>query len=175
MKLRKMKEQSGFTLIEMLIVVVILGIIAMVVIPQISVSTGDAKLKTLQTNLHSSRGALELYYHQHGQKYPGGVVPATKPSDVVTLADTFQAQLARYTDVAGNISNTYGSSTFNLGPYIKEGKLPTNSFNDKNDVVIDTTVADITVRSSSGLNNGWKFYYNTGVLIPADGGAHDTL
>jgi prepilin-type N-terminal cleavage/methylation domain-containing protein len=37
------KNQFGFTLIEMLIVIIILGILAMVIIPQISVSTGDAK------------------------------------------------------------------------------------------------------------------------------------
>ena len=64
------RNQSGFTLIEMLIVVIVLGILAMIIIPQISVSTDEAKLSTLRTNLGSLRGAIELYYHQHGA-YPG--------------------------------------------------------------------------------------------------------
>jgi type II secretory pathway pseudopilin PulG len=57
----------------MLIVIIILGILAMVIIPQISVSTGDAKVNTLKTNLSTVRNAIELYYHQHDQVYPGAV------------------------------------------------------------------------------------------------------
>jgi len=48
---RRLKEQAGFTLIEMLIVVILLGILAMLIVPQISVSTGDANLNTLKSNL----------------------------------------------------------------------------------------------------------------------------
>ena len=39
----KLNKQAGFTLIEMLIVVLLLGILAMLIIPQISVSTDDAR------------------------------------------------------------------------------------------------------------------------------------
>ena len=59
------KGREAFTLIEMLIVIVILGILAMVIIPQISTSTDDAKLSTLQTNLSSMRNSVELYYALH--------------------------------------------------------------------------------------------------------------
>ena len=38
---QKLKDQSGFTLMEILIVVILMGILAMVVIPQISVSSED--------------------------------------------------------------------------------------------------------------------------------------
>ncbi len=53
--------RGAFTLIEMLIVIVILGILAMVIIPQVSTSTDDAKLATLQANLSAMRSAVELY------------------------------------------------------------------------------------------------------------------
>ena len=46
----KLNKQAGFTLIEMLIVVLLLGILAMLIIPQISVSTDDARLNTLHSN-----------------------------------------------------------------------------------------------------------------------------
>ncbi len=166
------KGGSGFTLIEMLIVIVILGILAMIIIPQISVSSQDAKLSTLQTDLSALRSAVEVYYAQHSSAYPASATPATKPADVSTLADVFVAQLTRYTDASGNISNTK-DATYTFGPYIKGGALPKNPFNNKSDVTIDSTVNDITVKSSSGATTGWKFYANTGVFMAADG-AHDT-
>jgi prepilin-type N-terminal cleavage/methylation domain-containing protein len=164
------KGKRGFTLIEMLIVIIILGILAMIIIPQIGVSTGDAKLSTLQTNLGAMRSAIEIYYAQHNQTYPGDPIPATKPVDIVTAADTFVAQLTRYTDVNGNISNTK-ADPYNYGPYLKGNALPTNPFNEKNDITIDTATADITARASGGAT-GWKFYTKTGIFI-ADDGAHD--
>ena len=175
MSMRRIRNYSGFTLIEMLIVVIVLGILAAIIIPQIAVSTDDAKLNTLQTNLGGVRNAVELYYFEHNSTYPGAV-PTTKPVDVVTTADAFVAQLARYTDAAGNISNSK-TVVYKYGPYIKNGKLPRNPYNDKSDVVIDSTEADITVRDSSATDNGWMFYYLTGVYIAADGtaGAHDAL
>jgi prepilin-type N-terminal cleavage/methylation domain-containing protein len=170
------RNQSGFTLIEMLIVVIVLGILAMIIIPQISVSTDDAKLSTLQTNLASLRSSVELYYHQHDNKYPG----STKALDGAAVASDAEAaaalvvQLAKYTEVSGKTADVK-SATAKFGPYIKKTVLPTNPYNNKNDLVCDFDEDDITTRSSAGEDFGWKFYPVTGVLIPADGGAHDTL
>jgi prepilin-type N-terminal cleavage/methylation domain-containing protein len=163
--------RAGFTLIEMLIVVVILGILAMVIIPQVSTSTDDAKLSTLQTNLSAMRNSVELYYAQHTSAYPGDVVPTTKPNDVTTTALAFVAQLTRYTDANGNISNSK-SAVYKYGPYIKGSGLPTNPFNDLDTITIDDTETDITVKAS-GSATGWKFYSKTGVMM-ADDGANDT-
>jgi type II secretory pathway pseudopilin PulG len=149
----------------MLIVIVILGVLAMVIIPQISSSTDDAKLSALRTNLSSMRNACELYYAQHNGVYPGATLGGAG-----TPAEAFVQQLTRYTDLAGNVANTK-DATFKFGPYLKGGALATNPFNNKNDVVVDATTADITAKASSG-GAGWKFYARTGVLI-ADDGAHD--
>ena len=165
------KCRAAFTLIEMLIVIVILGILAMVIIPQISTSTDDAKMSTLQTNLSAMRNSVELYYAQHNSAYPGAAVPTTKPADITTTALAFMGQLTRYSDVAGNISNTK-TAVYKYGPYIKGSDLPMNPFNDLDTVTIDTTENDITVKTSGGTT-GWKFYALTGVLM-ADDGAHDT-
>jgi prepilin-type N-terminal cleavage/methylation domain-containing protein len=172
----KNRDQAGFTLIEMLIVVIVLGILAMIIIPQISVSTQEAKLNTLTTNLGSLRNAVELYYHQHDSKYPG----STKHTDGTAVANDADAiaaivpQLTQYTDVNGETATTKAGN-YIYGPYIKGTTMPTNPFNNKSDITCDFNEADITVRSSVGEDFGWKFYPVTGVLIAADNGAHDNL
>ncbi len=166
-----LKDQSGFTLIEILIVVILLGILATVIIPQVSVSSDDAKLNTLKTNLSNVRGVVELYYYQHANTYPGLAIPTTKPGDISTLPDSFAGQLTRYTDGSGNISDVGGTSAFPYGPYIKSG-MPTNPFNNLSDITIDNSEDDITEKDSASAGTAWKFYAKTGIFMAADGG-HD--
>ena len=160
------KAHKGFTLIEMLIVIVILGILAMVIIPQISTSTDDAKLSTLQTNLSAMRNSVELYYVQHNSTYPGAVLGGAADS-----ATAFEQQLTRYTAADGTIA-TVKSVTSKFGPYIKGDQLPMNPFNNSRAIAVDAVVDDITVKVSAGTE-GWKFYALTGVLIANDGD-HDS-
>ena len=165
-------KAAGFSLVELLVVIVIIGILAMIIVPQLSTSTDDAKLSTLQSDLSAMRSAVEVYRAQHNA-YPAESMPTNPPAGVTTLSDAFVAQMTRYTDAGGRISNSK-DTTFRYGPYIKGNNLPTNPFNDLNDVTVDSAEADITQRDSSGATTAWKFYSKTGVFISADG-SHDTL
>lgn len=157
---RKLGNQ-GFTLIEILIVVMVLGILAMVIVPQITVSTDDAKANTLQTNLVGMQNAVELYYYQHKNVYPGAT-----GTDAADAAVKFLQQLTQYTSDAGAVSGTK-DATHTLGPYIKGNLLPTNPYNNKNDVTCNILEADITVAvETSAVTTGWYFYTKTGKLVP---------
>jgi len=59
-------KKSGFTLIEILIVVVILGILAAIVIPQFTDASDQARENSSKTNLSALRSQIELYKHQEG-------------------------------------------------------------------------------------------------------------
>ena len=61
--------RKGFTLIEILIVVVILGILAAVVIPQFTNAADDASVSSARTQLQTMRSQIELYRAQNGA-YP---------------------------------------------------------------------------------------------------------
>ncbi len=175
----KLKEESGFTLIEMLIVVIILGILALIIIPQITVSSDDAKMSTLQTNLSTVRNAIELYYHQHNQTYPGAV--KTDGSGTATVAGDLPAafvdQLTKYTQADGEANGDSSALTAPIyGPYLKTVTLPENSYNNDKTATCDITTTDVTTRTAVPADGtGWGFYVNTGVFIANASVAHGNL
>jgi len=57
---------AGFTLLELLIVVVILGILAAIVIPRFTVSAADAKRNSCAQNVASVNTQVERWYFEKG-------------------------------------------------------------------------------------------------------------
>jgi len=167
------RAPGGFTLLEMLIAVVILGILAMVVIPQVTTSSNDAMVSAVKDDLSTMRNALETYSGQHGNVYPGGVKTdgtGTGPSGPSDCATWLVTQLTTYSQSNGKANKDSSTLTAPLyGPYLKGAALPTNPFNSLNTATCDITTTDVTVRTADS-SYGWKFYLLTGVLIADDGG-----
>ena len=168
----KLRNKKGFTLIEILIVIIVLGILAMIIVPQITVSTDDAKISTVQSDLSAIRSAIEIYYAQHGNKYPGQTegTNGSPNTDAAVAATEMVRQLTQYTNSSGKVSVSK-DTTFKYGPYIKGGALPTNPFNEVATVVCDATT-DITKARAANGTNGWKFHFETGVFYAADTTVH---
>ena len=62
--------RKGFTLVEILIVVIILGILAAIVIPQFTNASQDARKSSLKSTVQSVRSQIELYKLEHGDQLP---------------------------------------------------------------------------------------------------------
>ncbi len=137
-----MKAESGFTLVEILIVVVILGILAAIVIPQFTDASTQAKESALCSDLQMMRSQLELYKIQHNDNLP----------------DT--TDMASFTPCMLEQTDQYGAtdSTDDFGPYM--GKLPSNPFVD-GDTADDVLFVDDGVCASSGAT-GWWMRRDTG-------------
>lgn len=100
------RKAHGFTLVEILIVVVILGILAAIVIPQFTSASETAKGASLVAQLQTIRSQLELYQVQHNGSYPD--------------LSTNWNQLTQTTDVAGLTTGN------DFGPYLQ--RSPVNPF-----------------------------------------------
>src|SRR5262245_49564755 len=108
------KRRTGFTLVEVLIVVVIMAVLAATIIPQFSDSSKDAKVSTVKFNLHTLRAQVEIYKSQHDGKMPGD-----------DLAELIVKTNAKGTTAVGDGALVYG-------PYVQ--KIPMNPFTNSNTV-----------------------------------------
>jgi len=167
------KAEQGFTLVELLIVVIILAIMSAIAIPQFSSSTEDAKTSSLETNLQQLRGAVELYYHQHNNRYPGMYAETDGTTATATAAaaqTAFVAQLIQYTDKNGKVAGVK-DATYKYGPYIKKTTLPKNPFLDgaaATSVLADIAENDITAAVTVDGTTAWKFYVLLGRVVAND-------
>src|ERR1700753_1464663 len=66
--------RRGFTLVEILIVVIILGILAAIVIPQFTNASNDARNNSVASTLQTARSQIELFKIQHGDTPPATAV-----------------------------------------------------------------------------------------------------
>ena len=67
--LRRRDHQAGFTLVEMLVVLAIIGLIMGLVGPRVLSSLANAKVKTAHIQIESLSSALDVFYLDNG-RYP---------------------------------------------------------------------------------------------------------
>ena len=86
-----LSSRYGFTLVEILIVVVILGILAAIVIPSFANATEDSRKTAFAQELRIFRDAILLYEVDHGEMPPDGG-SGTVPSGLETYVNVPQWQ-----------------------------------------------------------------------------------
>jgi len=160
------RSEQGFTLVELLIVVIILAILAAIVVPQFVASTDDAKVAALDSNLRNLRSAIALYNQQHGE-YPAANGDGTNAANT---EPAFISQLTTFTDEDGQSSATKVGA-FIYGPYLTRSSMPPDPI--MNVATVDVGNAGTLPLTSAVTTGGWKFDTVTGQFIANHSGYDD--
>jgi prepilin-type N-terminal cleavage/methylation domain-containing protein len=128
------RHRNAFTLVEVLVVVIILGILAAIVIASFSHVTGDARVNSTLRQLQVIRNWVQLYKFDHTDAAPDLV---TNQWDPLLLA----------TDVDGTID---AAGAF--GPY--SSSIPKNPLNGNS----------VVAANLSGPDVGWIYDAATGAM-----------
>jgi len=153
-------RRTGFTLIEILIVVVILGILAAIVVPELSSASRQARENVLKDDLRFMREQVTRYMIQHDDDppgYPPGGDTTTTPDEA-----SFIDQMTRYTDILSNPNGSY-TNTFKFGPYLT--KIPQNPLTSKSGILVVANGSPIPAPDLS-QPYGWIYKPQTLQFLP---------
>jgi len=149
MTVRRTVRKGGFTLVEILIVVIILGILAAIVIPQFTSASQDARKNSLTSQLQTLRSQIELYKLQHLDALPTGLIAST----------TDWSQLISKTDQSGS---TAASTATVFGPYLQA--IPTNPLNNNTNIAVVGPTDPLPASSVSGTKIGFVMNSSNGKI-----------
>jgi general secretion pathway protein G len=127
-------RRNGFTLIEILIVVVILGILAAIVMPQFTSASTQGRRNTLLAVVQTLRTQVALYKLQHGDTLPDLTANGGNNWTLLTQTSTYFGQ--------------------QVGPYMQT--VPTSPVNSRSNVVDGSGTAPASVPC------GYIYDYNGG-------------
>ena len=152
-------RRDGFTLIEILIVVAILGILAAIVVPELSSASRQAREGVMKDDVRFMREQILRYRIQHDDVtpgYPGGSMAAV-PSEADLIA-----QMTRYTDVRGNSAAAY-TDIFRYGPYLT--RIPDNPLTGLSGILVVPNGGAIPAPDRA-QPYGWMFKPETMEFVP---------
>ena len=136
----------GFSLIELVIVVVIMGVLAAIAIPRMGRGARTAGASALKQDLTALRNAIEMYAAEHDGRYPN--------SNIVT-------QLTQYSNNTGTTMSTTKNPGTGVvyGPYLKETPpLPVGTSKGEAGVFVESD-SDETLDWDDDDDGGW--WYNS--------------
>lgn len=157
-------KNKGFTLVEILIVVIILGILAAIVLPKFSSATATARASMMADDLLTFRTQLMVFKGQHADIPPGCATRGANPT-----SDLFVKHMTMVSDDTGATA-AFGTAGYRYGPYLRE--IPMNPINGKRTVqVVDNGAALPTDADDS---HGWIYQADTMTLKSDAVGADDS-
>lgn len=148
-------RRFGFTLVELLIVLSILGILAALVAPRFSDASHTARENTLKDDLRYIRTQIVVFKAQHRDVPPG------YPGGDMTAAPTEAAFIAQMSGKTNELCGVGTTDQYPLGPYLT--KMPPNPVNNLNTIRV---VGNGAALGDTDNLTGWIFKPQTLEIIP---------
>ena len=143
--------RRGFSLVELVIVIVIIGILAAIAIPRFSHASSNTAENTFRYTLKTMRHAIDLYSSEHGGDWPG--LRDAGSGAGLQNGTAYARQLTWYTNEFGNAVPARDAN-HTLGPYlVKIPALPVGSRAGQNAVA---TTNHFSTPGVYGANVGWE-------------------
>jgi type IV pilus assembly protein PilE len=144
-----MRVQRGFTLIELMIVVVVIGVLATIAYPSYMDYTQRARLAEARSQLMDARAKLEQYY-QDNRTYTGA-----DGAGFPCNATTINQNMKYFTYTCALAANTFtitatGQAGQGMGGFVY-------------------TINESNVRATTGVYSGWSGAGSTCWVIKKDG------
>ena len=134
------KVQKGFTLIELMIVIAIIGILAAVAVPQYSQYTKRAKFSEVKLAVSPIKSAVELCFQRNAGDEDCGI---TNPTGIQSGVSTAMLTRAASADLVGSVTLEGGATPkITAIPAVKEGFTASDTY------IITATTATIAGESS---------------------------
>ena len=143
------RRRLGFSLVELVIVIVIIGVIAAIAVPRMSRAACGADDAALRGSLRVLRGAIYMYAVEHANEWPA------QDKNLQTFID----QLTKRTNAAGVAGATDGEHIY--GPYLRSiPAVPVGPNNGATGVKFkeDGNVA----MGGADADKGWVYNFKTG-------------
>lgn len=149
------RTKKGFTLIELIIVLVIVGILAAVAVPKFADLGNRAKFAAIKGTVGNVRSALSV----------------AKANNLINASNTANAYWPYLTQLDESTSaSTIGNDSCPL-----DSVMPENPFFTANGNLVEAaTGAEAAARTADGTGAGWRYYEGSGIFYantssPSDG------
>ena len=164
-------NQKGFTLIELMIVVAIIGILAAIAIPQYQNYVGRANIAAAVSTITANKTGLEEYVMEYGE-FPDGTTPAVayKPESGPDKGDAVAAVRGERAEDLGIVNPSFGTIKLKEDAAVKGAGIIQLTFNSGNPGINGKQVQ--LVRDANGT---WKCVSNVDKKFENKSCAIDTL
>lgn len=153
----RIKHKSGFTLIELMIVVVIIAILALLVIPRLAIYSRRSKESAMVANLNRLREAIEKFKSDTGEY----------PASLAGLYAVEGSNPAGSVSASGVMPGTYKGPYLGSQGGINGTPIPRNPL-----VTSSITTADTTAAPTATPSANWSYTPADGKVSPANSGVN---